>query len=434
MPSGIAVSYMPDVSASPASREPGPVQPHERIQLLDVLRGFALLGMMQVNHQNAPGELLSNLIEFLADGSFFTMFAFLFGLGFAMQLIRAEEARRPFLLRYLWRTVILFFIGVVHYIFVRTNEILMAYALFVVVLLLVRRWRPSLILVLAGAWLMFTMSPVIPEGHVWTRVDPERVEAELVSTQLSRATARANPPAWCQIPGLTGAYREEVCMNSVRLRERLATVRLWQLGGYPEALAMVLLGLYAWRRRIFRDAARHTRFFVRVAVVALVFGLAGNALDVFGDLFASKGIALPKVLNGWNVAYLLGNIGLCLFYVSTVTLLFTHWRLARRALAPLAYVGRMTLTNFFMQPIIFLTVLGHRGFDVMSGIQGWHNTLLINAFFVVQILYSRWWFQHFQFGPIEWAWRSLTWFRAQPFRLKHLPATNEDLKPTQALR
>ena len=54
----------------------------------------------------------------------------------------------------------------------------------------------------------------------------------------------------------------------------------------------------------------------------------------------------------------------------------------------------------------------------MDRAEGWYSLLLINAFYVVQILYSNWWFRHFQFGPVEWAWRSLTWFRAQPMRVK----------------
>ncbi len=431
-PTGIAPSDTPDVRASTASREAGSVQPRERMQLLDVLRGFALLGMMQVNHENASGAL-ANLIKFLAAGSFYTTFSFLFGLGFAIQLIRAEEAKRPFILRYLWRTVILLFIGVVHYVFVRTNDILVTYALFAPLLLLVRRWRPSLILALAAAWLVFSMSPPLaPEWSLWTRINPEQVEVERVGRQLSTATAEANPPAWCQIPGLTDAYRAEVCRNAAHLctllTEWVPTVQWWQRNSYTEALCLFLLGLYAGRRRILRDAAQHTRFLAWVAGVALVFGLAGNALDVFGEFFTGKGIALPKTLGGWRLAYSLGNIGLALFYLSSVTLLFTHWRLARRVLAPLAHVGRMALTNFFMQPIMFITVLGHHGFDIMSGIEGWYNQLLLNAFFVVQILYSHWWFQHFQIGPMEWAWRSLTWFRVQPMRI----ALRHALQPESA--
>ena len=190
LPTGIAAT--PDVPASTVSPKAGPVQPHERSLLVDVLRGFALLGILQANFQNTSGAL-SDLIKFLVEGSFYTTFSFLFGLGFAIQLIRAEEAKRPFILRYVWRTVILLFIGVVHYVFFRSSEILIEYALCAGVLLLVRRWRPSLILALAAAYLVFSMSPRIPEGHAWTRINPEQVEAERVRMMLRTATAQAGP-------------------------------------------------------------------------------------------------------------------------------------------------------------------------------------------------------------------------------------------------
>ncbi len=424
LPTGIAAT--PNLRASTASREAGPVRPQERIQLLDVLRGFALLGILQVNFEpQKVSGVLSNLLDFFVDGSFITTFSFLFGLGFAIQLIRAEEAKRPFILRYLWRTLILLFIGVTYWVFIGPNVIVTNYALVAPLLLFVRRWRPSLILALAAAVLVFSMSPRVPEGHVWTRINPEQVETERLGRQLSTATAQANPPAWCQmIPSLTDAYRERVCTKAGRVRElltqELATVQWWK-GEPTEVLCMFLLGLYAGRRRILRDAAQHTRFLAGVAGVALVFGLAGNALGVFGDFFASKGVALPKSLDGWLLARLLGDIGLSLFYLSSVTLLFTHRHLARRVLAPLANVGRMGLTNYLMQYLILTTVLGE-GFGIRVRVEGWFSLLMINSFFIVQILYSRWWFQHFQFGPVEWAWRSLTWFRIQPMRIAPRPA------------
>ena len=405
----------------------GPVQPRERMVLLDVLRGFALLGILQVNyHSNVSSGALTDLLLFVADGSFYPTFSFLFGLGFAIQLIRAEETKRRFILRFMWRTLILFFIGVVHYVFFRASDILIEYALIAGVLLLVRRWRPSLLVALAAASLVFYMSPrLAPEWSLLTRINPEQIEVERVRTQLSTATAQANPPAWCQIPGLTDAYRTEVCGNAASIRrlvtQELATVQWWK--GEADILCMFLLGLYAGRRRILQDVAQHTRLLAWVAGVGLVFGLTGNALHGFNAFFTAKGIALPKALDAWLVAYSLGNIGLSLFYLSSVTLLFTHRRRARQVLAPLAHVGRMGLTNWFMQSLMFTMVL-ERGFDLIifsgGGVEGWSSLLLfllINAFFAVQIVYSWWWFQHFQIGPLEWLWRSLTWFRIQPMRL-----------------
>ena len=82
----------------------------------------------------------------------------------------------------------------------------------------------------------------------------------------------------------------------------------------------------------------------------------------------------------------------------------------------MSYVGRMGLTNYLMQAVVLVSVVGYRGFDIITGLGAWQNQLLINGFFVVQIFYSWWWLKHFRFGPVEWLWRSLTWFRIQPMR------------------
>ena len=404
----------------------GPVQPHERVQLIDVLRGFALLGILQVNWESTTGAL-SDAILIVAKHKFYTLYAFLFGLGFAVQLIRAEEAKRPFLLRYLWRTLILFAIGVLHFVFIWGGDIVRIYALVAPVLLVVRRWRPGLVLALAAATLVFSAAPRVPEGHLWMRLDPERVESERLGAQLLAAAAQADPPAWClAIPGLTDTYRADVCQGASAVRSlvtrQLTTVEWWKSpDGYLGFLSMFLLGLYVGRRRIMRAAAEHTRLLAWVAGVALVCGIMGHALVLFGDFFAAKGVRLPAALDGWAVAYCLGGVGLALFYMSAVTLCFTHWNGARRLLTPLADVGRMGLTNYLMQSVMFAIVLGPRGFGLMDHAKEWNSILLINGFFAIQVFYSWWWFRHFQFGPVEWAWRSLTWFRMQPMRVVPAP-------------
>lgn len=153
-------------------------------------------------------------------------------------------------------------------------------------------------------------------------------------------------------------------------------------------------------------------------------GLAGSALYVFDDFFADKGIALPKSLDGWRLTLKLGDIGMSLFYLASITLLYTHRHLVRRFLAPLAYVGRMALTNYLMQYLILMTVL-RDGFGFVIRVDNWFSFLMINVFFAVQIIYSYLWFRYFKFGPVEWAWRSLTWFRLQPMLIDSRPEQAE---------
>jgi uncharacterized protein len=404
----------------------GPVQPQERIQLLDILRGFALLGILQVNWEQTTGWL-SDLIRFLATGSFYTMFSLLFGLGVALQVFRAEQAGRPFVTRYLWRMSLLFLIGAVHSIFIWPGDILRWYALLGPVLIFGRRLRSAVILLLAAGVLVFTMAPDIPpKGHLTRRVDPERVEAIRVSDSLASATSYAHPPAWCEaVPEVLPGYRGQVCVQAsgMRLWVRDAFTDLsWWQGRDSSILAMFLVGLYVGRRRLFSNAFGRTRQLRWIASVSLVVGLTFSALHVYGGFFDDRGVSLPESVSRWVSSDYIGNIGLAVCYLSCLTLLVTHWPAAARTLAPLGDVGRMALSNYLAQSIVFSLILGPLGFDVMSQVRGGYSLLPINAFFVLQIFFSSWWLRHFRFGPAEWAWRSLTWLQLQPMRLAAKPA------------
>ena len=416
-PTGMAVDD--PVVPSAASPDAGPVQPRERMVLVDVLRGFALLGILLVNWQNTTATL-HEVIDFLAEGTFYTMFSFLFGLGFAIQLIRAEEAKRPFIMRYLWRTLLLFAIGAAHFVFIWRGDIVRIYAIAAVLLLVVRRLPPSLVLGLAAVLLVLSLPPAqIPDGTgLFTRTNLEQVEAERIGAQLNMSREMANRPAWCA-DIIKDPWGGDVCSRALEIHKLIthdvATVQWWMAVAHrPGVLCMFLLGLYAGRRRIFSDALKHTRFFIWVMAVGLVLGVVGNAFATYRDFFTASGIVLPKVVVDWRLDYSLGNIGLAFFYLSGLTLLFTHRVRARRIFGPLAYVGRMGLTNYLMQSLVFMTVLGFRD-GLWSWFQDWYSLLLMTAFFAMQILYSYWWFRYFQFGPVEWLWRSLTWFRLQPF-------------------
>lgn len=397
----------------------GPVQPHERIQLVDILRGFALFGILHANWSHFSG-LLSRAQSFWIDGSFYTSYSFLFGLGFSIQMIRAEAVHRPFVFRYLWRTALLYLIGAWHFVFIWTGDILRFYGLVAPVLLVVRKARPWLILVFAAAAMVVSMAPWPPDGQMLHRVNPEQIEAERLESRLSVP----QPPAWCEmLPGLTDRYRSQVCQTAINVRimprNAYTTISWWRWGwGGGAILCLFLLGLYAGRRRILHEPLRHTRFLIAVAGVFLVLGVAGNTLSNYdGWVQEHWGIAMPEGLARWIDVENFGDASLAVFYMSAMTLLLSHSAVAMRILRPLGAVGRIGLTNYLAQSIIFSSILGQHGFDVMRNIRDGYSVLLLYSVFAVQILYSVWWLKRFRFGPAEWIWRSLTWWRLQPMRI-----------------
>lgn len=387
----------------------GPIRPADRIVLVDVLRGFALLGIALPNWLNTSGGV-RQWIRVFDEGAFFTAFSFLFGLGFALQIIRAETTGRPFVLRYLWRLAILCLIGIVHRIFIYGGDILIYLAVTGVPLLIVRRWRSDVILALAAICLVYSLTPQTPDGRIWIRNRPE---------PAPHAAVVSPPPAWCEaVPGLTDRYRLLVCQRAADVRDLFQDWLANAQGGRGRqflVLCLFLLGLYAGRKRILHDVRGHTSLIIGVAIGMLFLGLTSRGLEFYR-------IALPEPFTGWRHRGL-GNLGMCLFYLSAATLAFTYWNAARRVLNPLGAVGRMALTNYLAQSVIFAVILG-QGLGLIGGyaprtspsIGQWPTLLLILSVFVLQIVFSNWWFTRYEIGPVEWAWRSLTWFRAQPFR------------------
>jgi uncharacterized protein len=386
----------------------GPIRPGERIELLDVIRGVALLGILQVNFIYFQGGVVGGMQSFFLDGKMRTIYSFLFGLGFALQLISAEEKQRPFVARYLWRTFILFCIGTAHFILIWSGDIIRDYALMALVLLVVQRARPWMLLVLAAAALTFSLCEIenLPgrgsEPYL-RRVDPEQSELVRQEGQTRNERRQRNRDAR-EHAEQDGGYFAGVRAGAMLRLEELRNTEIGTfIGG--DLLTLFLLGFYAGRRGIFRDPGRHRRLFWWILGVGLLVGYSGAFYSVLGDFAQRHNLPLIPENWNWGVTYYIGNDCVALAYMSALALLYTSRERVRRWMAVIAPVGRMGLTNYLVQSLIMTTLLYGRGFG-LGPAYTWWGVLMLESVYVAQILYSHWWFRRFQFGPVEWAWRS----------------------------
>ncbi|HEV2669468.1 MAG TPA: DUF418 domain-containing protein, partial [Gemmatimonadales bacterium] len=399
----------------------GPVLGQERIEALDILRGVAILGILIVNmglfsspedpstHQlgvSAVDRIVAWLILFLAQEKFKALFSFLFGLGLAVQLLRAEARVARFVPLYARRLGVLFLIGVAHFLLVWDGDILHDYAQNGFLLLLFRRRSLKTLLVAAGVLLSLPVllyglttynsitGHVPPQARQWiayeTGVDDQETEA------ADRVYAR-------------GTYAE---MVTVRARELPRDVSPDTDDAY--VLALFLLGLYAGRRRIFHNIAAHRPFIRRVQRWGLLIGIAGNAAFAVGGSFDPAPTSV--VQNVGRMCLVLAAPALMLFYASTIMLL-TQVETWRRRLAPLAAVGRTALSNYLLQSLICTMIFFSYGLGLFGKVGPALGLLLTVTIFLIQVPLSVWWLERYQFGPVEWLWRSLTYWRPQPMRV-----------------
>ena len=412
----------------------GPAALSERIQVIDTLRGFALFGILLVNMHlfshpvqelligyDDVGPLLDRVaawgIQVLAESKFYPIFSFLFGLGFALQIQRAEERGASFVPLYLRRLFILLLIGLAHAAFVWVGDILVLYAVLGAILLLFFRKRsPRTLLVWAGVFL--AVSVLLPAGlsglAMLVKLTPAGAAEVSASFAASDAGLRADA-AQADVIYATGSFAEITAqrLSDLRLMYSVAVFLAFN------AFAMFLLGLYAGRRGIFRDISGHTSLLKKLFWWGLVLGVSSNlahALVSHGPEFA-----LPTWMDVLaDSARTLGAPVFALSYIAGLTLLLQHdaWR-AR--LEPLAAVGRMALTNYLMQSLIATTLFYGYGFGLFGQVGPGLGLLITVAIYGLQIPLSVWWLRHFQYGPVEWLWRTLTYLRWQPFLVPRSP-------------
>lgn len=391
----------------------------ERIEFVDVLRGFALFGILGLNLSlfwgndfltDAQRDLLpaagvsrivGTLLHLLVENKFLGLFAFLFGMSFSLQLDRAASRGASGVETFLRRVGWLFVIGAIHAWLFWWGDILRFYALWGFVLPLFARLRKSV--VLTSALFFAVVAPALVE----------LVRGLLFSTYSAGPIDEA---------AILAAFGSRSYLEMLRMNWEFdwwLTRSIGQLAYQLAIFGRLLLGLWAGRRMVLHDLERSAPLLRRVVLWGGAAALVGNA-GFAGDLARLAGESAHATLLRPMVRLLneAGFLALTLGYGSVLALLFRRPAWGRR-LAVLAPVGRMALTNYLLQTLVGLWffygclpgphLIGRVGLVVIVPV--WIGTYLL------QVWGSTIWLRHFRFGPAEWAWRVLTHGKLQPFRL-----------------
>jgi uncharacterized protein len=399
-----------------------PIAPGDRLEAIDTIRGFALFGVLLVNMYNfgAYSPIWTNTGDRLAvfvmrvffETKSWRLFAMLFGLGFALQFLRAQARGTPFAAVYLRRILLLFSLGVGHALLF-PGDVLMVYAELALLLVLFRNASPRLLLVLALALLA-----IYPLGRAANRVVSGEVVATGAAVDLERARA-LNDRLRTTHPHAVGTVSDVVRANA----QVLPPNPFGQPLGLESGLgffSMFLLGLYLGKRRVFTDFEAHVWLFRRGAIGGLSLGMLGMvverttswALDrgLSGGVGADASLALVG-----DLAFTYGSTALCIGYAAAIALLLRDQD-ARRVLAPLGPVGRMALTVYLTQTLAFTTLFYGYGLGQAFRLGPAAVTAIAVLIFGAQVLACTWWVRRFRFGPVEWLWRAGTYLTLPPMR------------------
>ncbi|CCH56475.1 putative protein yxaH [Fibrisoma limi BUZ 3] len=406
--------------------EPSSLKNTDRIQVIDALRGFALIGII-VAHSSGqflagPSPATYNILfspldkwvndlgTYLTFGKFFTIFSFLFGLSFAIQMDNAAKAGRSFAGRTRWRLVILFAIGFIHSLFY-SGDILRIYAVLGLLLIVVRR-LPNWAILMLGTLLVLNAPLLV--GRLTSVNAPPPTAAQVEASQKEGAAFARMAEEGYRIKS-SGTLADVITMNA---REGLISTLFFQLftGRLFITFGLFLLGLYVGRKRYFTDSPAHRQFFRRLFISSGLMAVVSTTVAIL-----TGGVTLGPPTPGWQgvinlTAFDLHQASLSAFYVAAVTLLF--WQTKAQFLRSLVAVGRMGLTTYLCGTAFGVLVFLGYGLGQIGKLGMTTSVGLGLAFFALQIPFSNWWLSRYQFGPVEWLWRSLTYGKAQPWRKK----------------
>ena len=402
-----------------------PVSLSERADILDVLRGFALLGVlldnifgftgwgfltqsMRETLPTWPADGIVALSEFtFIKGKFYSLFSLLFGVGFSIILIRGEQKGVDPLKIFYRRLIILLVIGAAHLYFLWEGDILFLYALIGLLLPLFRKCSDKSLLTWSAALIL---SPIL--------IDVVKVLANIKTGSFLEAIAMS-------IDKKTGVPTDDSYSQYLFKRgSGWQEWRNWQQSGFfwrysdliesnriPKVLGMFLLGFYAGRKMIYANLENYILLFKKLCRWGFIIGIPSAITCTYFAIF-QKSIPNPLGL-GNTVFYALSVVPLCLAYTSVICL---HWvkRKGNSKLKVLAPVGRMALTNYLMQTIIGITLYYGVGFGFGGNIGPAVFIPIGLGVYALQIIYSNLWFKYFNYGPIEWIWRMLTYWKRLP--------------------
>lgn len=379
-----------------------PTTLQERVQVLDVLRGVSLLGILLINiiafytpqpyidlgswFTDVSDIIWQQRLDIYVQGSFYPLFAMLFGYGFAMQWAKAQRIDVNFYPVGYRRLMVLFVFGVVHAVVIWWGDILMTYAITGVFLLLFLRMKPLHLLVTALIFnLIFHMFMLFVLGYIFLgNQEMGTVAPDIVAVEQA-ITAYA-----------TGTWEDA-------FMQRLKDV-VYQNNPFMMIMALftvlpyMLIGAAASKWRLLERAKEMKTSWIIVAIVCVSVGLMIKSAPILWERtyilnYLKMYVGGPILSIGYAAAII------SLLYIPA----FQKW------LRPIAKVGRMSLTMYLLQSVILSLLFYHFGISLYGKLDVSTSVIVAIVIFAVQVVLAELWLSKFQQGPVEALWRKLTY-------------------------
>lgn len=397
---------------------------------MDVLRGFAILGIFIANlgtgfsgyndgaHASGPflvqgwDTKMQFLHHMFIEGKFYSIFSLLFGWGIALQVKRGMAKGISAVPTIRRRLVFMLLLGAIH-LMIWQGDIVFFYALLGFLLIPLRRFSNKTLLITAGILLL---SPVLLYWLKMTFQDlnyPANRMRELgIKVTMSLTSIKSEEEYFNLVKN--GSWWDQLKLNIGGFFFRYSY--LFFVSRVPKVLGMFLVGYVIGRTNFYKNILQHKKTLYWVMGIGFVIGLPANYyLAHYMSWYNQDYFSLQIKGLYQTIAYSLGVAPLAMAYVALFMLSFQAVA-GKKILSVLAPAGKMAFSNYILQSLIGNFVFLYQGLGYTGQVGPVYYTLFGIVVFIFQVILSTIWLKYFNYGPVEWLWRSATYKKWQPFR------------------
>lgn len=377
-----------------------------RIEVVDALRGFAVMAILLVHnleHFIFPvyPEAQSGWLSVLNDGVFnitfslfagkaYAIFALLFGFTFYIQSANQRRKGKDFGYRFLWRLVLLAGFATLNAAFFPAGDVLLLFVVVGTVLFFTRNWSDKAILITS---VLFLLQPVEWYHYIANLINPAHQLPDLkVGEMYAEVTAYTKA-------GNFGTFIWE----NITLGQKASLLWAVNAGRFFQTAGLFLLGFYIGRKQLFVSSESNLRLWIKVLIVSAI---------AFAPLYTLKELIMKNdtiIQQTVGTAFdMWQKLAFTLVLVASFVLLYPNKKF-NRIVGNLRFYGKMSLTNYITQSIIGAIIYFPFGL-YLAPYCGYTISLLIGIFtFLLQVQFCKWWLSKHKQGPLEHIWHKWTW-------------------------
>lgn len=398
-----------------------PTQPSKRLVSLDILRGFAVLGILVMNIQSysMPGSAYLNPTSFeslegthlwvwlvshvFADQKFMSIFSMLFGASIIMISSKAKKEHLRSGNLQSRRFAGLLGLGILHAYLLWSGDILVAYAICGFLMYYFRTkkskalFRTGIVFLATGSAISLVLGYSVP---FWEPGEFEALRAHIWNPDSAAIMEEINT--------YRSNWERQMLARAPSAFELQTQVfvsdTFWRVSG------LMLLGMGFFKKRVFSNK-QSKKYYQKMVIYGIGTGLplvvAGVLINFHFDWSFKESFFYFSQLNYW------GSIGMAIGYIGLLMMIIKAYT-PSKLLNSIAQVGRMALTNYLLQSIVCTFIFYGHGFGLFGDLDRSAQAFMVVVIWIFLIVFSAVWLRFFRYGPFEWLWRSLSYGKIQP--------------------